>query len=50
MLPAAGGCLSAFGQAGVEHALDLLDAELVRIMQLAGVTRIADIDDAFVTL
>lgn len=41
--------LAGFGQEGVEHALDLLDAELVRIMRLAGVTRIADIDRAFVT-
>jgi isopentenyl diphosphate isomerase/L-lactate dehydrogenase-like FMN-dependent dehydrogenase len=41
--------LSAFGQQGVEHALDLLDAELIRIMQLAGVTTIADIDAGFVT-
>ncbi len=40
--------LSAFGQEGVEHALDLLSAELVRIMQLAGVTTIADIDGGFV--
>ncbi len=41
--------LAGFGQPGVEHALDLLDAELVRIMRLAGVTRIADIDAGFVT-
>jgi isopentenyl diphosphate isomerase/L-lactate dehydrogenase-like FMN-dependent dehydrogenase len=40
--------LSAFGQEGVEHALDLLSAELVRIMQLAGVTTIAGIDERFV--
>lgn len=40
--------LAGFGQPGVEHALDLLDAELVRIMRLAGVTTIADIDGAFV--
>lgn len=41
--------LSAFGQEGVEQVLDLLSAELVRIMQLAGVTTIGDIDGRFVT-
>ena len=35
--------LAAFGQSGVERALDLLHAELVRDMQLAGVTSLTDI-------
>jgi (S)-2-hydroxy-acid oxidase len=37
--------LSAFGQEGVETALNLLDQELRSIMQQAGVTRIADISE-----
>lgn len=35
--------LAAFGQSGVQRALDLLHAELVRDMQLAGVTSLTDI-------
>jgi isopentenyl diphosphate isomerase/L-lactate dehydrogenase-like FMN-dependent dehydrogenase len=35
--------LGAFGQAGVKRVLDLLQAELIRIMQLAGTTAIARI-------
>ena len=35
--------LAAFGQSGVEQALDLLHAELVRDMQLAGVTSLPGI-------
>ena len=41
--------LSAFGQAGVETALDLLHAELVRAMQLGGTTRLSQITPDFVT-
>ena len=36
------------GQAGVKHALNLLQAELVRIMQLAGTVSIEKINKAFV--
>ena len=36
--------LGAFGQAGVERVLALLDAELVRIMKFAGTTTVASID------
>ena len=35
--------LAAFGQSGVERALDLLHAELVLDMQLAGVTSLTGI-------
>ncbi len=35
--------LAAFGQAGVERVLELLQAELIRIMQLAGTTAIQKI-------
>ena len=41
--------LGAFGQAGVEKVLDLLRAELIRIMQLAGTPSIDKITPAFVT-
>jgi 4-hydroxymandelate oxidase len=41
--------LGAFGQQGVEKVLDILRAELVRIMQLAGTNSIAKITSAFVT-
>jgi isopentenyl diphosphate isomerase/L-lactate dehydrogenase-like FMN-dependent dehydrogenase len=40
--------LGAFGQQGVEKVLDLLRAELIRIMQLAGTTSIAKITPAFI--
>jgi isopentenyl diphosphate isomerase/L-lactate dehydrogenase-like FMN-dependent dehydrogenase len=40
--------LTAFGQAGVERVLDILDAELVRIMQLCGTPAIADITPSHV--
>jgi len=41
--------LGAFGQPGVEKVLDLLRAELVRIMQLAGTPSIANIGAGHVT-
>lgn len=41
--------LGAFGQSGVEKVLDLLRAELIRIMQLAGTVSIANITSAHVT-
>ena len=37
------------GQRGVERALELLQAELVRAMQLAGTPRLSNIERAFVT-
>ena len=40
--------LSAFGEDGVGNVLDLLRAELVRIMKLAGTPSIRDIGPAFV--
>jgi isopentenyl diphosphate isomerase/L-lactate dehydrogenase-like FMN-dependent dehydrogenase len=40
--------LAAFGQPGVEQVLDLLKAELVRIMQLAGTRSLGDINQHFV--
>jgi 4-hydroxymandelate oxidase len=40
--------LGAFGQQGVEKVLDLLRAELIRIMQLAGTTSISKISPAFI--
>ena len=40
--------LGAFGQAGVKKVLDLLQAELIRIMQLAGATSIARIQRSHV--
>lgn len=39
--------LAAYGQAGVEQALDLLQAELVRAMRLAGVTTLSGINRSF---
>lgn len=39
--------LAAYGQAGVEQALDLLQAELVRAMRLAGVTSLPGINRSF---
>lgn len=41
--------LGAYGQAGVERALELLQAELVRAMQLSGTPRLSGITRAFVT-
>jgi len=41
--------LGAFGQQGVEKVLDILRAELIRIMQLAGATSIDKITPAFIT-
>ena len=41
--------LAAFGQSGVAQALDLLQAELVRDMQLAGTPDLASITRDFVT-
>jgi 4-hydroxymandelate oxidase len=40
--------LGAFGQQGVEKVLDILRAELIRIMQLAGATSIAKIMPTFI--
>ncbi|MBW1863399.1 MAG: alpha-hydroxy-acid oxidizing protein, partial [Deltaproteobacteria bacterium] len=40
--------LATFGEDGVKKVLDLLSAELVRIMQLAGTPSIQDISSAFV--
>jgi isopentenyl diphosphate isomerase/L-lactate dehydrogenase-like FMN-dependent dehydrogenase len=40
--------LAAFGQAGVERALEILQRELVLSMQLLGVTRLADLDPSHV--
>jgi isopentenyl diphosphate isomerase/L-lactate dehydrogenase-like FMN-dependent dehydrogenase len=40
--------LASFGEEGVTKVLDLLDAELIRIMQLAGTPSIKDITPAFV--
>ena len=40
--------LAAFGQTGVEKVLDILRAELVRIMQLAGTTSLSRINSDFV--
>jgi len=40
--------LGAFGQTGVEKVLDILRAELVRIMQLAGTTSVSQISSDFV--
>lgn len=40
--------LATFGQAGVEQVLDLMRAEMVRAMQLAGTPTIARIDRGFV--
>ena len=40
--------LASFGEEGVKKVLDLLDAELIRIMQLAGTPSIKDITPAFV--
>lgn len=39
--------LGAFGEEGVARVLELLDAELLRTMQFAGVTRLAAIGQAF---
>lgn len=41
--------LGSFGQQGVEKVLDILRAELIRIMQLAGATSIAKITPAFLS-
>ena len=41
--------LAAFGSRGVEQALEILHAELVRAMQLAGTPRLQDINRTFVT-
>ena len=41
--------LGAFGEAGVARALELLQAELVRAMQLAGAPSLERIDASFVT-
>ena len=41
--------LSAYGQAGVERVLELLQAELVRIMQIAGTRSLPDIGPDHVT-
>lgn len=41
--------LGALGQKGVEIALDILDAELIRDMRLAGTTSIEKITSDFVT-
>ena len=41
--------LAAFGQAGVERVLELLQAELVLAMRLAGTPSLADITRDFVT-
>ena len=40
--------LASFGEDGVKKVLDLLDAELIRIMKLAGTPSIKDITPAFV--
>ncbi len=40
--------LSAFGQAGVEKVLEILQAELIRIMQLAGTPSLGQISSAYV--
>jgi 4-hydroxymandelate oxidase len=40
--------LGAFGQSGVERVLDLLQAELIRIMQLSGTTSINRIGRSYV--
>lgn len=40
--------LASFGEEGVTKVLDLLDAELIRIMQLAGTPTVKDITPAFV--
>jgi isopentenyl diphosphate isomerase/L-lactate dehydrogenase-like FMN-dependent dehydrogenase len=40
--------LAAFGQAGVERVLDILRAELVMVMQTAGVASIRQISRDFV--
>jgi len=42
--------LAAFGQTGVEKVLDILRAELVRIMQLAGTTSVSRINSDFVQI
>jgi isopentenyl diphosphate isomerase/L-lactate dehydrogenase-like FMN-dependent dehydrogenase len=42
--------LAADGEAGVARALEILDAELVRAMQLAGATRIGQISPACVLM
>jgi 4-hydroxymandelate oxidase len=42
--------LAAFGQAGVERVLELLQAELIRIMQLAGTTSISGITRSHVRM
>ncbi len=41
--------LAAFGQPGVERVLELLQAELIRIMQLSGTTSIQRINSSYVT-
>ena len=42
--------LAAFGQPGVETVLDILRAELVRTMKMAGVTSLAQFNRSFVTV
>ena len=42
--------LGALGQSGVELTLDILKAELIRDMQLAGTTSIDQITSDFVTM
>jgi len=41
--------LAAFGQAGVERSLSILDSELRRIMQLAGTTSLSAITRDYLT-
>jgi L-lactate dehydrogenase (cytochrome)/(S)-mandelate dehydrogenase len=40
--------LSVAGEAGVAHVLDIFRREIDRVMGLAGITRIADIDQSVI--